>query len=480
MHGSTVIKLLSSFTAKEIKEFGEFLRSPYFNKRKAVVKLYDFISRAHPAFVPDAISKEKIFSRLFPGKKYNDGTLRVLSHYLFDLAEKFTAYKSFENSAIDYNTLLVQGLVDRKQYKLAEKRIISSINEVKESGLTGERYYESIYRLETEYLHYLEQVYSGVYEKFLDKADFTKVYMNLNRFYLISMMKTYVNLLNLKQIYRKDFNDELFRRAIKNFDIEPYKDEPLIEIYYYLIKMLTEGDNREHFEKLRTLKIQNKKKLTREDLVDININMENFCHRKIRSGDDTYFRELFNIYNEELKEETYREDAYMTPIFFKNVVLSGLKVEENEWVKKFIYDYKDYIRKEYREGTFGYCLALYEYKKKNYEKSLELLTCIKFDELYLKIDSKTLQMLLFYEMNSLDALQSALDAFRHFIANNKLIPENRKPLFLNFYRYTNKLLSHRFNASKSNIEFLRNSLKKEPMVVNKDWLLQKYDELIKG
>lgn len=480
MHGSTVIKLLSSFSQKEIKEFGEFLRSPYFNKRKAVIKLFDLISKAYPSFESEAISKEKLFTKLFPGKKYNDGTLRVLSHYLFDLAEKFTAYKTFENNGIDYNITLAQGLIDRKQYKLSGKKITLTIEDVKKSGLTGEKYYESLYRLETENLHYLEQMYSGVYEKFLDKADFTKVYKNLNRYYLISMMKTYVNLLNLKYIYKKDLNAELFEKSLKNFSIEQYKDEPLIEIYYYLIKMLTEGDNREHFDRLKELRAQNKKELTKNDLIDININMENFCHRKIRGGDDTYFRELFNIYSEELREGIYLVDAYMTPIFYKNVVLSGLKVNEHDWVKNFIHEHKSSLRKEYREGTFGYCLALYEYKMKNYEKSLELLTCIKFDELYLKIDSKTLQMLLFYEMDSLDALQSALDAFRHFISNNKLIPENRKPIFLNFYRYTNKLLSCRFNGSKSNIEFLKISLQKESMVVNKEWLIQKYDELIRG
>ncbi|MEO8210707.1 MAG: hypothetical protein ABI840_09095, partial [bacterium] len=60
MHTNTLIDLLKTFSAKELKEFSEFLRSPFFNKRNAVVNLYNVLIRSHPDYEKESISKENI------------------------------------------------------------------------------------------------------------------------------------------------------------------------------------------------------------------------------------------------------------------------------------------------------------------------------------------------------------------------------------------------------------------------------------
>jgi len=79
MENSQLIKLLKTFDTKEIKRFSEFISSPYFNKNKNVIKLYEVVIKAYPDF--EKITRENIFFKLFPGKKYNGNTLRVLTHY---------------------------------------------------------------------------------------------------------------------------------------------------------------------------------------------------------------------------------------------------------------------------------------------------------------------------------------------------------------------------------------------------------------
>jgi len=50
MKNSQLIKLLKTFSLKEIKKFGELISSPYFNTNRNVIKLYEIIRTAYPDF----------------------------------------------------------------------------------------------------------------------------------------------------------------------------------------------------------------------------------------------------------------------------------------------------------------------------------------------------------------------------------------------------------------------------------------------
>ncbi|MBL0108743.1 MAG: hypothetical protein IPP52_16035 [Ignavibacteria bacterium] len=57
--------------------------------------------------------------------------------------------------------------------------------------------------------------------------------------------------------------------------------------------------------------------------------------------------ESFGIYKEELQEKTYlMNDGTMAPVFYRNVVNTGLKLKELSWVKNFIHKYKTELSKD--------------------------------------------------------------------------------------------------------------------------------------
>ena len=129
MHNSRLVELLKTFSDAEIKKFGDFVRSPYFNKSDRVIKLYDQLKKYHPNYSSPLISKEKIYGRLFPGKKYHDSTLRVVIHLLGEIAEKFITQKRFESNEPEYNFIKAVDLIARKQYRLSEKIINDSLEQ---------------------------------------------------------------------------------------------------------------------------------------------------------------------------------------------------------------------------------------------------------------------------------------------------------------------------------------------------------------
>ncbi|MFN0274396.1 MAG: hypothetical protein ACKVPJ_01520, partial [Chitinophagales bacterium] len=70
MKETRLIQLLSGFSAKEIKLFSDFVRSPYFNKNEKVIKLADAILKCYPAFEKKLPDEEKLFAQVFKSEKY--------------------------------------------------------------------------------------------------------------------------------------------------------------------------------------------------------------------------------------------------------------------------------------------------------------------------------------------------------------------------------------------------------------------------
>jgi hypothetical protein len=91
----------------------------------------------------------------------------------------------------------------------------------------------------------------------------------------------------------------------------------------------------------------------------------------------------------------------------------------------------------------------------------------------MKLNSKTLHLQILYELGYEDTLASSLESFRHFLSNDKLIPEEKKAPLLNFHKYLNKIISLNIKKSRSEMDLIRNSISKDNLLINKEWLLEK-------
>jgi len=472
-----LINLFKSFTEYEIKEFADFIASPFFNKRQGVLKLYKYLILYYPEFSDENLSKEKVFLSLFPGKKYNDATLRVLVHYLSDFAEKFITYKKFERNKPDYNFHLKEALTDRKQYKQAVSILQESMGKFENMDIeTSERMYLN-YRLHNENLMLLSNSNASVFDKFLDKANMDVVLDNLQDFYVFKTMSIYLNILNVKVIFKKDYPTVYFERVLSLITKEYCYNKPEIGIYYNLIKMNLETKDVPFYRDAVKILKANKSKIHRIQLIEIYINLENYCTRKIREGGQKFLKERFRLYREELDNRIYLVEGYMPTVLYRNIVLSGLELKEYKWVLNFMNEYRKELHTESRDNTGNYCYALYEFYTKRYDEAFKYLSKIKYDEHYLKIDVKILQLMLYFEMEQEDAFASSLESFRQFLANNNLIPQKRKIIFQNFQKYISKIESLKYNYDSVKKQMLVEKIIKDRSSINKKWLLEKINIL---
>lgn len=479
MQNNSLIRLFKAFSKKEIHEFREFILSPYFNKKKSVISLNNIIQKYYPDFTDDAISKKNIYAKLFPGKEYSDSNLRVLVHNLNDLAKKFCAYKSFENNKTDFKYKELLGLMNKQQFQYLDKVILKLMKDLDSDDLNADEYYYNKFRLEYENIFFLSLSHAGVFEKFLQKAEFEKAYDSLTAFYFIKSLRLYINVLNLQIIYRKEYKTDHFERMVSLIDFETLKENPLIELYYFVLNLLRGNEQDKYYYKTKDKLKLLKNSLHTDDLDEIYINLTNFCNRRIAAGNKKFLKEKFEIYKEESESGSYLLNGFVTPVYYKNRVRLALDLKEFEWAKDFIENFKGGLPADSKNNVYLYNLALYEFEIKNFSGSLELLSKIKFDELYLKFDAKILQLMIYYEMNSYESLISSLEAFRHFLLNNKLLPEIKKESYSNFHKFFSKLVFYKSNGKLAELERLKHLMSGNLKILNKDWIQMKIEEFIK-
>lgn len=479
MREHALIKLLKSFSKIEVWEFREFISNSYFNKRKAVTDLFEILRKYYPGFGNENLEKKVIFSKLFPGKKFNDASLTVHLHYLQELAKRFIAIRKFENDKLEYDLTLEYELFKRNQPGNPLKIVEKHLKDIDPLDYLSEVYYINRYRLKFDRMTYLFEMNSGVYEKFLHKVDFQEMYSDFYYHYLIKSMRLYLNQLHTEIIYNKEYDKEHFEKMMHEINVDDYKHVPLIQIYYYLIRMLNHDDKEKYYFKMKTLLQKNFKRINIDDLREIHINMQNFCKRRVAEEKNHFQREEFELLEKQLSSKTYLINETMDYIFYRNAVNIALKLKEMEWVKNFIHKFKNTLQEGFRQTTFYYCSAQYEFARKNYDTSLELLSKIKIDEVYLKYDVKILQMMIYYETGSYETLRSALEAFRHFLQNNEWLPEGKKIYYVNFHKFLTKLISSKDKKDKLYLIKFHKELSKEITVNNKFWLLRKMESVLR-
>lgn len=469
MNKSSLIEAFRTFSPREIKEFSEFVISPFFNKNVNVVKLFEFIRKNYPEFDPVKIEKEKAFAKLFPGKPYKDSTLRLLMYYLYELVEKFLAYNRISSDKYYHKDVLLDELFARKLFKDYEKIIEEANQDLDKMTVKDSYYFRNRYEFAEHKLSYLAEIYMGKYEKYLTRENIQLFSDNITYFYLISVLKYYAITLNTMYLYNVKVDTSIFENILNNFKLEQFKDVPMITIYFRVIMLFLRPEDEENYYSLKELIIKNEA-LIGPSLGDLYINLENYCARCLRKGDQKFLAESFDIYEMELKKKTYLQNGIMPNSFFSSFVVTAAKLKKFGFLRNFINEYKGELNEISREAYYFYCMSFLEYEEGNFEKALECLAKSKPEEVYLKMDLRILQCRIYYSLVWNVPLQSLLDTFKKTVQNNKYITDMRKEQYYKFIKYTNQMNNIRYKEDKAAADNLVDELKAEEYFAYKLWV----------
>lgn len=472
MEETKLVSLLKSLNKYEINKLKKFLASPYHNRDLVILEMYEVLIKAIKKEQIGRLTKESLWRKLMPNKKYNDVRFRKYFSDLLKLCERFIIQETIEADEHLQEQFLIKGLVKRNLSKLSNYHFKKAQKSIDHYPFRDSDFY---YR---EYIR--ERQYYDATKAELNRTSIGNIEVigtNLDYFYIAEKLKFYCSILSRKKFltyeYQFNFIEEITEFSAKN----PIKEIPIIKVYRQILFTLLEPDIPEHYFELKDILRNNSQIFPKEEANQMYQYAQNYCATKVNTGQSNFLTEYFELYQELFSKELIIEDGKLNPWHFKNVILVANRLGKYDWSENFIGEYQSYLAEAYRKNAVTYNLAqLYFYQKK-YNKVIEQLRDVEYEDLAYNLNSKMILIAVYYETDELEPLYSLFDSFRTYLNRHNEISADRKTLYLNFIRFTKRISNVKPGASQQ-IKKIQKEVDEEKAVINKKWLLEKIEELL--
>lgn len=460
--------LLQTLSPTEHTQFRKYLLSPFFNDNKTLLKLYDIFAKSFKTQRP-ITSKDAVWLQLCPKVTYNDVRFRKYCSELTRLGENFLIHCEFEASDVSKNIYLLRSLNKRQldQHFSAKEQNTRRTEEALPHR--DMNYHLQHFLLENEVDKFQVRRIQRTNKITLEDFD-----QSLDNFYLTQKIKNYCNALNYKSIVNKDFEIGFIELFINELNKNIETHSPSVQVYYQVMLTLSDVDDETHFHSLREALNTHGDLFPQPELRDLYIFAQNYCIKKINTGKKEYFKELFEIYNTLLEKGTIFNNGELLPWDFKNMVAVGLRISKFDWIENIIRKYSGHLPDDFRENAITYNLATVYFYKREYDKVIELLRELEYQDLYYALDGKWLLIKTYYELDEPEPMEALLESFRIFLLRNKLISKLKERQYLNLIRFVKKMNRLPYNNQQA-AQKLQKKIEESGAVADKKWLLEKIE-----
>jgi len=472
------VSLLKTFTKDEISKFDKFLDSPYFGIKPYTKPFYKELKKYYPSF-DDTFSIEKIWTRVYVDEVYNDTTVRKIMSLLAGYAEEFfkTEYSLAESTRRKIET--AQIYISKDLYNYAGKLLDEAESELLSSSTHD---FELLTYLEGIRIYYNVQAVS---QKQAAPHVFTSARFSLLDFinkYSDSLYYAYMN----RQRYNIDFSDNDMVRVMKMLDTSKLKDSASGNIYsvyyrifYALRKIIIENDKEYlntfyndylHFEKTHSKKDSLHKTLSRKILRLLG-NLAAF-----EPGFEKLWFEIRKTESEKNLLHTYISSFILRDYLVG--ILPAFYIDEINWAEKFADKYLQKMQPLQALDAKEFTDANILYLEGKYDEALKCTMKISAKDYQMGLLIKILQLKIYYDKSDLEPAFGILDAYYHYVRENKYISgeiENRHTPFADNFK---KLLKAAGSGNKRIIEMSLHELNKINFF-DKQWIVNRYNLLLK-
>jgi len=469
MENSQLIESLRTLDKNEIKEFGKFIRSPYFNNRSEVIRFFNYIKKFFPEFKSNELKEENIFKKVYPDKKYSSVMTRKLISLTLNLLLDFLTIEDFKENKNDYNVKMLDMLRKRKLPALFQKR----------SRITGKNL-----NISTLDIYYYEQKlkFTSIQNGYFlnsDESSFVDGLQNelndLIEFFLTGVILQYIRLSEWSRQLNKKFDLKFYDEILKYMSADDEREVTLYSMYFNMLMLLnTEDEN--YFKKLIISRDTLKAKLGKIDDYNVQIVSMQYCHKKVQKGYPEYRKQMFEITKKLLTADLI-PDGFIEPYFFTNIVRNASLLNEFDWLDNFLSEYKHRLNPELSDEITNYSQAMIESAKGNFEKSLMHFSKIKIERSNMKLDMKNLLIIIYYELNFIEELISLIDTNKHFLQRDRSVSDSYRQVSLLLMNFVSELIKIKSSNKKISTHGLRKEIEKSDYFIFKEWLLKKAEEL---
>ena len=475
MYHSKPIQILRTLSGPELRRFGEFLESPVFNRQQAPREALALLRPFHPRYDQPEIDRKALFKALFPGETWDEKKLRYLWSDLAKLLEDFLVWNAFREQEGFYREhLLMRSYKDRRLDKYFSSTLTRVQRLLNEHPYRDVRYHLMSFTLEEDIFQF-----NSSRKSHQSRTNLQEVVDELDVYYLSNKLKYTCEILNNRDVVHVDYKLFLLQEVRKHLEDRDLERHPAIAVYHQIFRTLTEPEQHEHYRRLIELLEAHRDQFPPQEVFDMYVYAKNYCIIKINTGHVEYNRELLDFYRTILDAGIIFKDGNLTQWDYKNIVTLGLRLEDFDWTEGFMNEFKGALREAVRENVWSYNMANLEFHKANYDGTLELLQAVDFTDVYYYLDSKTLLMKTYYEMEAWDPLMSVVDTVKAYLKRKKVIPTYQRTVYGNLIQYLSRLVRFR-RGRKLDLDGLLSEIDEVKEIANIVWLRSKIAELLEA
>lgn len=469
MQNSQLIHILIGLHKKEVRELRKWLLSPAHNQRDDVLLLFDYLFEKNHLEEEAALTKERIFKKIFPKQAYEDARIRQTIHFLQKSVEEFLAYKEFQQSDTRQLLSLAEAYRRRNLDKLFEKTLRSLEEAQARSPIRDEAYLQNEYTIQAFHYQYISE------KKRSPDTNLQAYSDSLDTQFLAGKLRLASLITAVQKIYKQDFDTGLLREALGYAEKKQLLDQPAIRVYYHIYMALSNPDQEAHFFALKEAVFQTDHYFQPEEQRDILLLAVNYCIAKMNTGNARFIQEAFELYRRGIENQALLDKGVLNHLTFINIVTTGTSLRQYDWVHRFIENYEQYLAPQFQENFGCFSRAKLHFEKREFRQAQRLLMQFDYDDILFNLSAKSMLIKIYFEEGEFSALDSLLESLRTYINRKKAIAYH-KTIYNNLIRFTKKLI-RASTYDQARKDKLRQEIEQTNPLPERKWLLEQLEAL---
>jgi hypothetical protein len=480
----SVISTDTNYSYAEVVDFVAYkLRR---SKKKKLIKLLEYLEPYAP-FTEEKLGKLRdrgIYIAIFGANTPpNERALDLLVSDLYQLVEEYLMYLHAKIQPFTPPRVFLLEFYAKKRLKRGfDDCYRATFQKLTENNMLDVRVSYELFTITQIKLDFQLLLHE---EQDLDPVEVAKCF---DLHLVTNQMRQAIQLINYQESFTTKATSPFLTVALEQIKQHPeWLDEPLIGIYYYAYKGLSEKTIDYHDKFMEKL-LENEKQLQPSELNDLLICSANIIIYIVNSGDrsDENYRRVFNVYQK--RQELgliYQTDGSISPHEYKNIVATAIRLNELDSATLFNEQNKD-KNPLYPVGSdkvYIFNKARIAFELKAYKQIFDDLLGQDFKDDILDINTEVLLLKALFELAQKDNtlynnLEIRLSKFHARIKRNKTIALTIQTAIMQFAEVVSRLVkfneTYQTSASKkAELSKLEKFVTDNYTIQEQKWLLEK-------
>lgn len=480
MHQSKLLSVIRTMDADAMRKALAYLKINHADK--GMLPLFEYIKKYHEKLDHPKLSKKEVFKGLFPERTtYDDKALRVQMSNLVKALEDFFVQQMLEEDTATRQRLLARYYARKDNYDLFEEVTQAKIKQLEDHPRS-----DMEYQLERWAWHH-EWFFHPSTPKIPNLAALKTLMTSLDQFFVLAKLRYSADVFTRKKIVSEDFSIELLQEVLVHCEAQQFYNNPVIELYSYLLQMQLNTPDEGKFKKCINLletNVDKIKKYEKEFMLNSLINKAIYYQNIGFTQYRTFAITLFKL---AIEQNLLLDKGKLKSTTFLNIALLAIGEKEFEWAKQFIEKFKDSLPEEDHFESLQLALAYWFFYQgikdknhNNFSQALELLSKINYTKLEINLRIRSLQIRIYYEIENINLVLDFANSFKKYLSRHSDISIQKKEsykIFIDILFELKKLKSHT-EIDLNELWKIKKKVIQTNSLILKEWILEKIEELL--